>query len=102
MSNVLQSDVFFFISSISVVFITVAILIALVYVIGILREVKGFFSSIKRGTDTLAEDLSQIRVKLSDKGIWTGFLLSLITAVTGFTQRSKAKRTSRKKNEDAE
>lgn len=100
MSNVLQSDIFFFISSISVVFITVAILIALVYVIGILRDVRSFFSSIKRGTDTLAEDLSQIRVKLSDKGIWTGFLLSVITAATGFTQRSKAKKAARKKKDD--
>ena len=92
MNNVLQSDVFFFISSVSVVFIALALLIAIMYVVKILRDIHGFLLAIRKGTDALSEDFSQVRMKLNDKGIWTGFILSIITAVTGFSQKRHDKK----------
>ena len=89
MNNVLQSDVFFFISSVSVVFISIVLLIAIMYVIKILRDIHGFLLAIRKGTDALSDDLSQVRMKLNDKGVWTGFILSIITAITGFNQKRR-------------
>ncbi|MCK5095856.1 MAG: hypothetical protein KAR24_00720 [Candidatus Pacebacteria bacterium] len=92
MNSVLQSDVFFFISSVSVVFITVVFLIAIMYVIKILRDIHGFLATIRKGTETLSEDLSEVRMKLNDKGVWTGFILSIVTAVAGFNQKRQNKK----------
>ena len=78
------------------VFIATAILIVLIYVIKILNEVRGFFKAIRSGTDALSEDLSEVRTKLRDKGVMTGFMLSLITAVVGFGQKAKERRAQKK------
>jgi hypothetical protein len=100
MNNVLQSDVFFFISSVSVVFITILLIVALAYVISILKDIRGFLNTIRTGTDALAEDVAQVREKLNSKGIWTGILLSLIAGVTGFAQRhEEVKKKGRRKGD---
>ncbi|MBU0722741.1 hypothetical protein KKH46_00785 [Patescibacteria group bacterium] len=96
MNNILQSDIFFFISSISVVFIAIAILILLIHIIKILNDISGFFKTIRSGADTISEELSLVRAKLRDKGILTGLILSLFTIMTGFVQKTK-ERQSRKK-----
>lgn len=96
MSSILQSDIFFFISSVSVVFIAVATLIVLIFIIKILNDIRGFFKAIRSGTDALSEDLSLVRTKLRDKGVMTGLLLSLITAVIGFGQKVKERKTRKK------
>ena len=102
MNSILQSDIFFFISSMSVVFITIAILIALIYIIKILSDVRGFFKAIRLGTDALSEELSEVCAKLRDKGILTGLLLSLITAIIGFGQRIKKKQSPKRTNKNEE
>ena len=102
MNSILQSDVFFFITSVSVIFITVAILIALIYVIKILKDVSGFFKAIHSGTEALSEDLSLVRVKLHEKGIMSGLILSLLTTFVSFgqkmTERQAQKKSKKKKN----
>ncbi len=95
MSNLLQSEIFFFISSVSVVFIAAALLVLIMYMINILRDIRKFFNTIRKGTEALGEDIAEVREKLSDKGVWTGFLLSIITAVSGF--RKKANETKKPK-----
>lgn len=91
MSSFLQSEIFFFISSVSVVFITIGILVLLIVAINILRDIRKFFHTIQQGTEALAEDIGEVRAKLSDKGVWTGFILSIITAISGFRNRGKKK-----------
>ncbi|MCK5026996.1 MAG: hypothetical protein KAS07_01115 [Candidatus Pacebacteria bacterium] len=96
MNSFLQSEVFFFISSVSVVFITALLLVLIMYAINILRDIRKFFNTIQRGTEALSEDISEIRAKLSDKGVWTGFLLSIITAVSGFRKKANESKRSKK------
>ena len=96
MNSILQSDVFFFITSVSVIFITVAILVALIYIIKILKDVSGFFRAISSGTEALSEDLSMVRVKLREKGIMSGLIISLLTTFTHFGQKVQEKRTQKK------
>ena len=98
MSDVLQSDIFFFITSVAVIFITIAVLIILMYVVNILRDISKFFSALSKGTEELTQDMHQVRMKLQDSGVWTGFLLSIVTAVAGFSQRAKARKEKKKSN----
>ncbi len=97
MNSFLQSEIFFFISSVSVVFITIGILVLLIYVITILKDIRSFFSSIRRGTEALGEDIAEVRAKLSNKGVWTGLLLSLFTAVSGYKKRGEEKAEKKQK-----
>ncbi len=103
MNSILQSDVFFFITSVSVIFITVAVLVALIYIIKILKDVSGFLKAISSGTEALSEDLSLVRVKLKEKGIMSGLILSLLTTFVGFGQKMterQAQKNQRKKKND--
>ncbi len=85
------------------IFITVAILIALIYIIKILKDISGFFKAIHSGTEALSEDLSDVRVRLREKGIMSGLILSLLTTFVGFgqkmTERQARKKPKKKKNE---
>lgn len=100
MNNVLQSDIFFFISSVSVVFITLLMIVAMIYIISILRDIRSFFKTIRTGADALSEDISQVREKLNSKGIWTGMLLALMAAVTGFAHKQQSARKKTRRGEE--
>ena len=99
MNSFLQSDIFFFITSISVIFITILVLIALIYVVKILKDVRGFIKAISSGTEALSEDLSEVRVKLKEKGIMSGLIISLLTTFVGFNQKIKEKKTRKNKKD---
>jgi uncharacterized protein YoxC len=64
MQNLIQSDIFFFITSIAVIIVTVFVLVILWYVIRILKNVKDVSEMVKSGTLFLSEDLSGIRKKI--------------------------------------
>lgn len=100
MSNVLQSEIFFFISSVSVVFIAILMIVAMIYIISILKDIRSFFKTIRIGAETLSEDISQVREKLNNKGIWTGMLLALMAAVTGFAQKHQSSKKKTRRREE--
>lgn len=100
MNDVLQSDIFFFISSVSVVFITLLMIVAMIYIISILRDIRSFFKTIRTGADALSEDISQVREKLNSKGIWTGMLLALMAAITGFAQKHRSSKKKTRRGEE--
>ncbi len=64
MENFIQSDIFFFITSIAVVIITISILVVLWYVIRILKNIKDVSEIVKRETIFFSGDLSGIRKKI--------------------------------------
>jgi len=97
MNSVLQSDIFFFISSISTVLITLAILIALFLIVKILSDIRGVLKVVRRSTNALSEDFSLVRNKLRDRGVLTGFMLSLFTMVIDFVQKTKERRSQKNK-----
>jgi uncharacterized protein YoxC len=63
-NNLIQSNVFFFITSIAVVVIGVFLTIALWYVIRILRNVKDVSEIIKKQTIFISGDLSGAKNKI--------------------------------------
>jgi hypothetical protein len=100
MDSILQSNIFFFITSVCVVLVTVGVLILIVYAVRILSDVRSFLDRIRKGTDVVAEDLGEIRTTLKDKGIWKGFALALVSAISGAVQKSQAKKRKTKKTEE--
>lgn len=91
METLIQADIFFFISTLCLVTITAALLVAIYQVIKILRQIGNFLGTISEGTQALSDDLGEVRAKLRDRGVLTGFILSLMSAFVGFKAKRKEK-----------
>ena len=89
MAEVLQANIFFFITSVAVIVFTALLCVALYYVIKILRAVRNIVDRVDTGSETIAEDISQLRSYLAEG--------SLISQVIGLFV--KTKRKSRRKKE---
>lgn len=103
MSEVLQTNVFFIITSIAVVVITVMIGIALYYIIRILRAVRDVAERVRHGSELLAEDAATFR-----RDVLTGNLFSKIFShirtmagmrKTRTTRPPRSRTTERRKDE---
>ncbi len=96
MSEVLQANVFFVITSVAVVVLTVLACVALWYVIRILKNVRDITERIKRGSEQLAEDALAVRTFVNEGVIGT------ITNLLGKLTQSKTSRTQKSKKESTE
>lgn len=61
MSEVLQANIFFFITGIAVIVFTMLLCIALYHSIKILRSVRKIVERIEAGSEVIAEDMSHLR-----------------------------------------
>lgn len=68
MNNILQADIFFFISSIATVIITIILGIAGYYVILIVRDAKYITTKLRNATDDLEEKFQEVREQVSEEG----------------------------------
>lgn len=94
MTEVLQANIFFFIASAGVVLFTILVCIALYHVVKILRAIRRLVERIEKGSETISEDVSQLRAYVVEG--------SLISQVIGFFMGTKvtgARKRGRKKEE---
>lgn len=82
MQNLIQSDVFFFITSVAVIVVTIFVLVVLWYLISILRNVKEVSDIIKKETLFFSGDLADFRKKIKK------LFDSLIKLITGKIKKS--------------
>ena len=57
MTELMKSEFFFFVSTVSIVFVAILFIIVLVYTISILRDVKKISKTAKDGVDMISSDL---------------------------------------------
>lgn len=88
MENLIQSDIFFFITSIAVIVVTIFILIILWYVLRILKNVKDVSDIIKRESFFVLSDLSGLRKRVK------GLLQSLVVKCNKGTGKTAHKKTA--------
>ncbi len=84
MTEVLQANIFFFITTAAVLVFTVFLCVAMYFVIMILRSVRNITKRIETGSEGLAEDVKQLRRYVVEG--------SLISQVIGLFVRSKRSR----------
>jgi len=80
MEEILKADIFFFISSIFVVIISVVLLIALYYLIKILRDVKEISKNVNNESRLIIEDIDNVRRGIKNKGRQVGSFISKIVS----------------------
>ena len=86
MEQLLYSETFFLISSICLVFITLLVIVALIYIVNIMRVVYDVTKIVKKKTSELSSTLDDIGDQIVDSKIVN--FLSLFT-----TKKKKAKKT---------
>ncbi len=78
MDSILKSDLFFFITSVAVVLVSAVVVVVLIYIVRIMRDIRDIASTLKHQTESLSQDIDELRSKVKEEG-WpwsklTGFL----------------------------
>lgn len=76
MNQLVHADIFFFITSIAVVLITIVAVIFLVYAIKILQEVRALVKFLHEEAEKISGDLADVRAKLQAGGL-IGWLVQM-------------------------
>ena len=87
MSEIVQTNIFFMITSVAVIVVTLFVCVILYHIIRLLRSIRSIVARIEEGSEVIAEDVSQLRAYVVE-----GSLVSQIMSfVFGAKARSKRK-----------
>lgn len=89
MEAVAKSEIFFFITSICIVLVTLVILVSGVYLVKIAADIKIITKRVKEETTEVMDDLKSARESLKDKGRSLGSILAAIFTLRGKHKRGK-------------
>lgn len=78
MESIAKSDIFFFVTTISVIVVTLVLVVALAYIIRIASDLKHIAGRAKQETDEIADDLKSARIALKEKGKTFATVLSTL------------------------
>lgn len=81
MDNIVQSDIFFFITGVAVIGVTLVLVVAMVYIIFILKDIKQILSTAKKETEYLAEDIADLRANVREKGMKISSILDFVQSI---------------------
>jgi hypothetical protein len=73
MSEVLQANIFFFITGIAVIVFTLLLSIALYHLIKILTAVRRIVDRIEEGTETISDDIERLRTYVMEESFLSRF-----------------------------
>ncbi len=93
MDTLIHADIFFFVTTIAVIVVTLFFTIALIYLIRVLRQVEGIGKEIKSETVLFREDVRDLRNHVRREGFK---LQNFVDFVTHFFKRKKSSRSKEK------
>ena len=83
METIMKSEIFFFITSIAVVILTILIGIIAAYLIRILRNVDDISAKAKEEAALIKEDVADLRQNIRDEGIKVKSFVSFFNKLKG-------------------
>lgn len=88
MNQLIHADIFFFVATISLILISIGIVTAFIYAIGILKNVRDITDKAKQEWDEIIIDSQKLRSALRDEGMkWK----HIVDVVRAFFMRGKDK-----------
>lgn len=90
METLIKADIFFFITSIFIIFLTVGFGVALVYIIPILKDMRHLSALAREEGDKLSEDLDELRSAVKEEGQKAKSIIGYFLAL--FMKRQKVVR----------
>lgn len=94
MSDLLQADIFFFITSISVILITAALIVVFIYASQVLREVRAIVRRAKKEVGDISDDLGELRGELRKEG---GRIKEYLDAIAVLVRKKRSPRRNKSK-----
>lgn len=85
MNEVVHADIFFFISSLSVICVTIGMIALFYYVIPIARDVRAIVARLRKAGEEVEKDFEALRATLREEGTKGKTILNL---VFGFVTRA--------------
>lgn len=70
MESLMKSDVFFFITSIAVILVAVALLVAIIYLIDVLKKASRVADKIESGVDEAGKEIHAFKENISESKIF--------------------------------
>ena len=96
MTEVLQANIFFFITAISVVVFTLFLCVAAYHFIKILRTLRRIMDRVEEGTEVLADDFESVRNYFAEDGL----LPRLMRTFMGASRGNERRRTTKHRKAD--
>jgi|GEM_PF-568008 len=101
MSDVLLTNLFFTITAVAVIVVTILVAIGLYYVIGILRAVRDVAERVREGSEIIAGDAAQLREEILSGSIFSA-LYAKAAGMAGFGIRNKVRRKKKSEKEQSQ
>ncbi len=96
-TSFIHADIFFFVSTIALVTIAAAIVVALVFLIGILKNLRDITDKGKAEWGEILADIQKLRASLRDEGVKWKHVVDLVRTffVRDAVKKTKAKTTNK-------
>lgn len=94
MENIIQADIFFFISSVAVIVFTICAIIVMIYVTRILRDMKHISKMMSQESNKIIGDIGSLREAIEVEGAKAKTIASFFLNL--FTHRRKMAKSKHK------
>jgi uncharacterized protein YoxC len=91
----MKADIFFFVTTIAVIAVTICLIYAAYYLIRILRNVDAISEEVKNESQLVREDIQDLRANIREEGMKVKHFTQFFSGISG-------KRATRAKKEKAE
>ena len=96
MDTLIHADIFFFVTTIAVAVVSVAIVVLVVYLVGVLRDVRKISTAFREEADLLRSDLADFRSEVRRRGAAAGSAMDWVGHFFGAGKKSRSKKKSAK------
>lgn len=100
MSTLLYADIFFFITAVAVIAVTIVVLVMAFYLIRILRNARDISRMVRDETEAVVEDVGALRRRITQESKLLSLLFS--RGSSDASKRRRKRSTARKKQEKEE
>ncbi|MBP9710892.1 MAG: hypothetical protein KBD50_01365 [Candidatus Pacebacteria bacterium] len=99
MSDLVQADIFFFISSLLALVVTIGMGLLFYYLVPVARDIREISKKIRRAGEDIEQDFASVRATVREEAVKGKAITDL---VLGFVARKLAPKRPRRKKEDPE
>lgn len=89
METLIHADIFFFVSTIALVVISIGIIVALAYLIRILRNVSDVSDKVKEEGSEIIADVKELRTEIKKEGFRMNYVRRFFNRLLGRRTKSK-------------
>lgn len=95
MDTLIHADIFFFVTTIAVIVITVALTVLIVYLVKVLRSVRKIADAVGEETALLRRDIGDLRNEVRARGARAGEAVDWFGKFFGATKKSRSKKKNK-------